>query len=95
MANETKPPQTPVTLGLSFTAGIGFIAMATALGVGVVQGNTADGNAIGLLFVAGLALFILGFVGWLMVFQPYKRFDDINVPQYTGHHDHDADEKHG
>ena len=87
MTNETGKSQTSVTLGLAFTAGIGFITMAAALAVGVIQGTTADNNAVGMLFAAGVALFILGFAGWLAVAQPHKHFDDINVPLYTGYHD--------
>jgi len=83
----------PVILALSLLAGLGFVLMMTALAVGVIQGSTADGNAIGLLFAAGLALFILGLGGWFGAARPDKHFDDINVPQYTGHHD-DAHSAH-
>lgn len=82
----------PVILGLALVAGLGFILMMIALGTGVIQGSTADNNAIGLFFAVGLALFILGAVGWFATARPDKHFDDINVPQYTGHHEehHDA-----
>lgn len=93
----------PIVLVVSLVAGLGFILMATSLGVGVIQGSSADANAIGLLFAAGLLLLILGGAGWLAIVQPYKHFDDINEPQYTGHHheehhdDHveDAEAAHG
>jgi hypothetical protein len=81
----------PVILGLALVAGVGFILMMTALAVGVIGGSTADTGAIGLLFAAGLALFLLGAVGWFTTARPDKHFDDINVPQYTGHH---AEEHH-
>ncbi len=82
----------PVILGLALVAGLGFILMMIALGVGVIQGDAADGNAIGLLFAASLALFILGAVGWFTTARPDKHFDDINVPQYTGHHEEHHDD---
>lgn len=77
----------PVIWGLAFVAGLGFILMMITLGVGVIQGSAADSNTVGLLFTAGLALFILGVVGWFATARPDRHFDDINVPQYTGHHD--------
>lgn len=63
--------------------------MVLALAVGVVQGSAADGNTIGLMFVGGVALFLLGAGGWYGLSQPTRHFDDINVPMDTGHHGHD------
>ena len=65
--------------------------MMIALGIGVIQGTAADGNAIGLFFAGGLVLFILGAGGWFAVVQPQKHFDDISQPMDTGHH---AEEHH-
>jgi hypothetical protein len=76
-----------VILELALVAGLGFIFMMVALGVGVIQGSAANSTAIGLLFIAGLALFLLGALGWFGIARPDKHFDDINVPQYTGHHE--------
>jgi len=99
--NTSNTPRSLV-IGLAMTAGLGLTLMMVALGTGVIQGEAADSRAIGLLFVTGLALLILGFAGWFGVVRPDKHFDDINVPQYTGHHDehhteivvHDAGELH-
>lgn len=77
----------PVILGMAMLAGLGFILMMIALGGGVIQGSAGDSNSIGLLFAAGVALFILGLVGWFATARPDQHFDDINVPQYTGHHE--------
>jgi hypothetical protein len=87
VANPINNSQNSLTLGLSFVTGVGLILMVSALGVGVIQGGLADSNAIGLAFIAGAIMFILGLVAWFSVVQPHKKFDDINVPQYTGHHD--------
>jgi hypothetical protein len=100
VADEQKPtqinPQSPVTLGLSMTAGLGLTLMIVALGIGVVQGDSANSTAIGLAFLAGLALLVMGFFGWFGVVQPHKHFDDINVPMEADHHGHDEahTEKH-
>lgn len=85
---RTKHTNNPLTFGLAFAAGIGVILMILALAVGVVQGETADANALGLLVVTGLILLIVGIAGWIGVVQPYRSFDDINVPKDTGHHGH-------
>lgn len=78
----------PLTFGLAMTAGIGIILMVLALALGVIQGEAADANALGLLIVGGLILFIVGVAGWYGVVQPQRNFDDINVPIDTGHHGH-------
>ncbi len=74
-----------LSLSLSFIGGAGVTLMILALGFGVVQGADANSQIIGISFIAGVALLILGVAGWLAVVQPYKHFDDINVAQYTGH----------
>jgi hypothetical protein len=86
---RTKHTNNMLTFGLALAAGIGLILMMLALAVGVIQGETADANALGLLIVGGLILFIAGVAGWIGVVQPQRHFDDINIPKYTGHHGHE------
>ncbi len=81
------PMRTPVPFGLALTAGAGLILMILALAFGVIQGDAANSTVTGLTFVGGLALLLIGIAGWLAVVQPFEHFDDINVPQYTGHHE--------
>jgi ABC-type nickel/cobalt efflux system permease component RcnA len=87
-----------VTIGMALVAGLGVILMITALSVGVIGGSTADTNLMGLLFAAGIALFILGLAAWIGLAQPQKHFDDINRPaadEHHGHHDeHPAPDEH-
>jgi len=92
VSTHTDPSSKPIPFGLSMTAGAGLVLMILALGFGVVQGAAANSTAVGLTFAAGLGLLIIGVGGWLATVQPFNHFDDINVPQYTGHHDtsHDA-----
>ena len=80
----------PLTFGLSMVAGIGLILLIGALAYGVAVGESANMNVISGLFIIGLLLFLSGLIGWLAVVRPFERFDDINVPQYTGHHGHES-----
>jgi hypothetical protein len=84
---DTNPRKTahPLSFGLALSAGTGLTLMMIALGIGMIQGEAADGALIGLFFVIGLALFLFGTIGWVAAMQPHKNFDDINVPHYTGH----------
>ncbi|MBI1278015.1 MAG: hypothetical protein GC179_07800 [Anaerolineaceae bacterium] len=78
----------PAVLGMSMIAGLGVILIVIALAVGVVQGAAADSNSIGIAFISGIALFVLGAVGWFGLTQPQKHFDDINQPLDDGSHGH-------
>ncbi len=89
MTTDTNYSQKSIALGLAFVAGMGFILMMLALGWGVVGGTDANGDAVGLLLAIGAALFVGGLITWIAVVQPYKNFDDINVPMYTGHHENE------
>lgn len=80
----------PAVLGLAMVAGLGLTLVIVALGIGVIEGSNADGNVVGLLFAAGVALFLLGAIGWFGVTQPQKHFDDINLPLEDEHHGHAA-----
>ena len=89
MITDNDNPRTgnnSLTVGFASLSGIGFIAMLAALAVGVSQGDSADNNALGLLFVAGLLMFIAGVAVWMAGVRPWERYDDINVPMYHGHH---------
>ena len=92
-ADTPQPSQTQILL-LALAAGAGLILMMLALAIGVVQGEAADASSIGLTFAGGLALLALGIAGWLALVQPFKHFDDINEPHFTGHHDAAHTETH-
>lgn len=81
----------PVPFYLALTAGLGLVLMMLALGIGVVQGGAADSTVVGLTFAGGLGLLVIGIAGWLAAVQPFRSFDDINVPKYTGHHEEHHD----
>lgn len=82
--------QTPITMSLAMVAGVGVVLIVIAVGIGAIQGENADANMIGLTAIGGMLFFLFGAIGWYMVVQPQKHFDDINIPQDTGHHAHDA-----
>jgi len=77
----------------ALVAGLGVIIMILALAVGAIQATAADANVIGLTFAGGLALFIIGFAGWVLVAQPHKHLDDINQPAPDDHHHDSHDEE--
>jgi len=83
---NNKQTSNPLSFGLALTAGIGVIVMILALGIGVLQGETADSHVIGFTLVAGFTLLVVGFIGWMVVMRPFEHFDDINVPKDTGGH---------
>lgn len=85
--------QNALTLGLSLLTGLGLTLMLTALAAGVILGDSADGDTIGLLFIGGISLFIVGAIAWGGVVQPWAHFDDINVPKEDDHHGHDDHEE--
>jgi ABC-type nickel/cobalt efflux system permease component RcnA len=83
---RTKHTKNPLVLGFGLTAGLGIILMIVALAFGVSAGAEADNSLISLLFVGGVALFVLGLAAWFFVVQPHKHFDDIDVPAEAEHH---------
>ena len=93
MTSFIKESRNAVTIGLAFLTGLGFTLMMIALGGGAIAGEAANGDAVGLAFVVGLAMFAGGLISWLAVAQPHKNFDDINQPMYHGH-DHDEEASH-
>lgn len=59
--------------------------MVVALGIGVIVPD-ADNRFVGLAVLTGL-IFLVGSVGsWLALVQPFKHFDDINIPADDDHH---------
>ncbi len=92
MSHDTG--QNSLTISLALLAGLGLTLMIVAAGIGVIQGDSADGELLGLLFVGGIAALVVGGVAWGGVVRPWENFDDINQPLYHGHeHDH-AEEDH-
>jgi uncharacterized membrane protein len=81
----TQQPSHTLQIGLAFVSGVGITLMVVAAAVGVVGG--VESAALGLLFAMGTAMLLTGIIVWFAVVRPDTRFDDINEPQYHGHHD--------
>lgn len=79
----------PLLTGLALIGGVGLTLMSVGLAIGVIQGEQANTAFVGAMFWTGLVLLFGASVAWFAVAQPHKHFDDINQPQYTGHHDED------
>jgi hypothetical protein len=92
VSEKISTNHSPIVLGVSLVAGVGLTGMIVALGIGVLQGAGADNSSVGMLFAAGLVLFILGVVSWFAVVQPQKHFDDIDKPAEDDHHGHGSTE---
>ncbi len=70
---------------LAFLMGFGMLLMMMALIGGAALGAQANQVVFGTLFMLGAAAFAIGALLWLGYVQPWKQFDDINVPVDTGH----------
>lgn len=85
MTTSQKKLSNPLTLILALIAGLGLILMVVALALGVVQ-SAPDSLLIGGLFAIGLMLLVFGIGAWLVAVQPFRHFDDINVPKDIANH---------
>lgn len=91
--NETKPQVSEnVLYGLAMIGGLGLTFMILAAGIGVVSPEI-DSGLVGLFVVLGFALIVASVGGWMIATRPFEHFDDINVPQYHGHHHEEAHEE--
>jgi hypothetical protein len=86
---DNTDPKSPLNVFLAVVGGIGLTLMSFALGIGVIGGANAAMGTFNFMFFGGLFLLIGASIGWFGAAQPHKHFDDINVPQYTGHDHHD------
>jgi len=94
---ETKQPSQALQVGLSMIGGSGITIMVVAAAIGVIGAENANSDQIGLWMALGTAMLIGAIIAWAAVVRPFANFDDINEPQYHGHHheeDHDSGEEH-
>lgn len=99
MKIKTTKTDNPLSFGLALLGGIGLTIMIVALGLGVVGTDPSTENTVGVLFLLGLLLLIVGVGAWVGVTRPFEHFDDITQAKDTGHghgsHDtHAADTDH-
>jgi hypothetical protein len=74
----------PLSFGLALASGTGLTLMIVALGAGVLFPETPNA-LLNLGLFAGLALLVLGIIGWAAMTQPFRHFDDIDQPLDDGH----------
>jgi predicted flap endonuclease-1-like 5' DNA nuclease len=69
---------------LAYLIGLG-IALAMLAFFFIALGTVDDSRLTNSLLIAGVAVIILGIGLWLFFEQPWKQFDDLKTPYYTGH----------
>lgn len=77
----------------NLVAFVGGGGLLLAMAGGALVGFGSDTNLAQLLAYIGVALVVLSLALWMVLLQPWKKFDDLQTPYYTGHH-HDHDEEH-
>lgn len=98
-AQETQHDKQPqvghtVVTGLAMIGGLGVSLIMVGLGIGVVLPDV-DSAIVGLTVAFGAGLLVTGLGGWILAVRPHEHFDDINVPQYHGHHEeHHSEGEH-
>ncbi|NDJ85326.1 MAG: hypothetical protein GYB66_05535 [Chloroflexi bacterium] len=59
---------------------------------GIVLGYGESSDVATLFAVAGIGLVVIGTTLWMVMLQPWKQYDDLQTPYYTGHHhEHEAE----
>lgn len=73
----------------AFVIGGGLLLIMLALGLNAMQG-ASNSNALSVILPIGALLAIGGTTGWLVQFRPWRKYDDLTTPLYTGHAAHDT-----
>jgi len=71
----------------AYAAGGGLTLIILAFGIAATRSGSNEGLI--LVLVTGTLFLIGGTAGWLIQVQPWKNFDDLTTPYYTGHAHHD------
>ncbi len=90
---STRPRLSEWESTWAFVTGGGLLLIILAFGLSAIRGADAGGALNGML-VIGILLAIGGTAGWLIQYQPWKAFDDMSTPLYTGHDAHGHDDAH-
>lgn len=89
MDNQNSQIDPGLLTGLAMIGGLGMTIMIVAAGVGVAD-STVDSQVIGLFVLIGFIILISAILTWLFVAQPYRSFDNIDIPAPDEHaHEHD------
>lgn len=69
--------------------GLGITIIVLVLGFGVAGVLPEEGNLVGTGILLGLMLLAFAIGGWLISAQPFRHFDNIDVPAPDEEHGHD------
>ncbi len=87
----SRPYLTDAEHAWAFVAGGGMTLIIIAFSLAAMRLSSNETLLIWFL-VPGVLALIGGTIGWLVQLQPWKNFDDLTTPYYTGHaHDDHAD----
>ncbi len=87
--HEPQSPSQGVLTGLAMIGGLGIALIVVALGLGAAGVLSAESNTVGIGVLLGLMLLVFAIGGWLISAQPFRHFDNIDVPAPDEHHSHD------
>ena len=102
MEHESHSAKQPVTsrpqlsedeVTWAFVIGGGMLLSMLALGLNAIQGP-GNSNALSVILPIGGLLMIGGIIGWLAQFRPWRKYDDLSTPLYSGHEGHETHEEH-
>lgn len=79
----------------NLVAAIGGLGITLAMLGGLLMGFGEDGDLTTLFALVGVMLVVIAISIWMVLLQPWKKFDDLKTAYYTGHHhDHHDDHAH-
>lgn len=87
--HEPQGPSQGVLTGLAMVGGLGIIFIVASLGLGAAGVLLPESNTVGIGVLLGLMLLVFAIGGWLISAQPFRHFDNIDVPAPDEHHGHD------
>lgn len=76
----------PLNVEENAVAAVAGLGIILAMVSGILIGFGDESDAVNTLFVVGLGLLGLGFVGWMVLLRPWENYDDLQTPLYKGHH---------
>jgi thiol:disulfide interchange protein len=79
---------------LAMLGGLGLGLIMVALVVGAMVAGAVDAALLTSMVLLGLALLVIATIAWFSLVRPDKPFDDINIPQFTGHESHGPSASH-
>lgn len=79
----------------NLVAAIGGIGITLAMLGGLLMGFGEGSDLTSLFATVGVMLVVVSASIWMVLLQPWKKFDDLKTAYYTGHHhDHHDDHAH-